>query len=127
MMMINTLLAPELKDLLKKEDYVTLNDFCSSLDPSTVAEFLEALSLDELLKVLLIIEPQRRLELLEHFGQEIQKRLFISLNSPLPSAIISNMSANRRIEILSRLLTERQVVPYSDFIPLARQDSHSLH
>ena len=106
--MINTLLAPELKDLIVKKDYETLKDFCSSIDPDIVAEFLAALSLDELLNVLVIVEPQRRVRLLEHFGMDIQKGLFISLKSPLPSTIISNMPASRRIDILKRLIAERQ-------------------
>ena len=108
--MINTLLTPELRNLLKKEDYDTLRDFCSSLNPGTVAEFLGALSVDELLKSLIIIEPHLRAEILRHLDQDIQVGLAVSLKSQALGELVNNMDANKRIGLLKRLLEERQEI-----------------
>jgi len=70
--MINTLLAPEIRELLEKKDYDSLRDFCSSVDPGTIAEFLGALSPAELSKALMIIEPRLRTEIFGNLDQDIQ-------------------------------------------------------
>jgi Mg/Co/Ni transporter MgtE len=124
--MINTLLTPELRDLLKKEDYDTLRDFCSSLNPGTVAEFLGALSADELLKTLIIIEPHLRAELLRHLDQDIQIGLAVSLKSQALAELVTNMDANKRIGLLKRLLEERQEILLPALSRFEREDFHKL-
>lgn len=73
--MTNTLLTPELRELLENKDYDSLRNFCSSVDPETVAEFLGALSPDELSKTLMIIEPHLRTEIYGHLDRNIQAGL----------------------------------------------------
>ena len=73
--MINPLLAPELRELLEKEDYDSLRDFCSSVEPGMVAEFLGALSPGELWKTLMVIGPQLRAAILAHLDQHTRAGL----------------------------------------------------
>jgi Mg/Co/Ni transporter MgtE len=68
--MINTLLLPEIRELLEHQEYDILTDFCSSLDSATVAEFLRALSPNELFKALSILDPHRRSQISGHLRQD---------------------------------------------------------
>jgi Mg/Co/Ni transporter MgtE len=74
--MINPLLAPELRELLEKEDYDSLRNFCSSVEPGMVAEFLGALSPGELWKTLMVIEPHLRVEILGHLDRDIREGMY---------------------------------------------------
>ena len=73
--MINPLLEPELRELLEKEDYDSLQNFCSSVEPGMVAEFLGALSPDELWKILMVIGPQLRVAILDHLDRHTRAGL----------------------------------------------------
>lgn len=80
--MLSALLLPELRELLERKAYDILIDFCISVGPGTAAEFLEALSLDELMKILTILQPHLRAEILRHLNQEIRVGLFARLKEP---------------------------------------------
>ena len=73
--MINPLLAPELRELLEKEDYDSLRNFCSSVEPGMVADFLGALSPHELWKTLMVIGPQLRVAIVDHMDRHIRAGL----------------------------------------------------
>ena len=65
--MKNPLLAPELREFIEKNDDKALQAFCASLHPASVAEFLGALSSQEVWLVLTLLEPRLRAEILAHW------------------------------------------------------------
>ena len=50
--MKNPLVAPELRELLSRKDTKSLRDFCASSQPEIVADFLSALSSNEVWNIL---------------------------------------------------------------------------
>jgi len=55
--MVNPLLAPELRELLADKNYKALCDFCESFHPAQIAEFLSALTPQEIWEILQSAHP----------------------------------------------------------------------
>ena len=106
--MKNPLLVPELRDLLVRKDIQGLRDFCISAHPGTVAEFLGALSLDEIWFVLTILEPRLRAEIFGNLDQEIQVGLADSLKRQELAEVVTHMSGDERVDLLKRLPEDKQ-------------------
>ena len=98
--MINTLLTPELRELIEKKDYDSLRDFCSSTDPCTVAEFIGALTPDDLMKILLIIDSTSRSEIIECLDQDIRTGLASFLKGETGSGYGTHAGASERFGLL---------------------------
>ena len=58
--MINTLLLPELREMLAAEDRAGLEDFCAAMHPARAAEFMQGLTPAETWAVLQAAEAAER-------------------------------------------------------------------
>ena len=55
--MINTLLLPELREMLATNDVAGLVEFCDAMHPARAAEFMEGLTPEETWRVLQAADP----------------------------------------------------------------------
>jgi len=105
--MVNTLLLPELREMLHANNGPELAEFCSALNAARTAEFMEGLDDTEAWQVLQHASPARRAEIFEHFSEERQLAL-LRHNDPAEIAeLVEEMAADDRVDLLQELDDER--------------------
>jgi magnesium transporter len=124
--MKNPILAPELRELIEKNDNKALQSFCASVHPASVAEFLGALSGPEIWRVLTPLEPRLRAEIFGSLDQEIQVELAESLKRQDLAQIVTHMSADERVDLLKRLPEDKQETLMPVLAQVEREDIRRL-
>ena len=98
--MINTLLLPELREMLATNDVAGLADFCAAMHPARAAEFMEGLTPAETWAVLLAAEPDERVEIFEYLDEERQVEILETADPTGTSQVIANMAPDDRVDLL---------------------------
>jgi magnesium transporter len=124
--MKNPILAPELRELIEKNDNKALQSFCASVHPASVAEFLGALSGPEIWRVLTPLEPRLRAEIFGSLDQEIQVELAEFLKRQDLAQIVTHMSADERVDLLKRLPEDKQETLMPVLAQVEREDIRRL-
>jgi magnesium transporter len=122
----NPILAPELREIIEKKDDKALQRFCASLHPTSVAEFLGALSSGEIWHVLNLLEPRLRAEIFGALDEDIQVELAESLKRHDLAQIVDNMSADERVDLLKRLPEDKQETLMPVLAQVEREDIRRL-
>ncbi len=105
--MVNTLLLPELREMLAEGNSAELEEFCSAMNASRTAEFMEGLSDDEAWTVLSFAEPPRRAEIFSHFDQDRQLQILASHDSREIAELVVELPADDRVDLLQELPNRR--------------------
>jgi magnesium transporter len=124
--MKNPLLAPELREIIEKNDHDALQAFCASMHPASVAEFLGALSGSEIWHVLTLLEPRLRAEIFGTLDEDIQVELAESLKRQDLAQIVTHMSADERVDLLKRLPEDKQETIMPVLAQVEREDIRRL-
>ncbi|MBW2355082.1 MAG: magnesium transporter, partial [Deltaproteobacteria bacterium] len=124
--MKNPFLAPELREIVEKNDDNALQAFCASLHPASVADFLGALSSQEIWHVLVLLEPRLRAEIFGALDQDLQGELIESLNRQDLAQIVNHMSADERVDLLKRMPDDRQETLMPVLAQAEREDIRRL-
>lgn len=124
--MRNPLLAPELRELIEKNDDKALQAFCDSLHPATVAEFLGSLTAHEIWHILIRLEPRLRAEIFGDLDQDLQVEMAESLKRQDLAQIVNCMSADERVDLLKRLPEDRQEALFPVLAQAEREDIRRL-
>ncbi len=98
--MINTLLLPELREMLASGDRAGLEDFCAAMHPARAAEFMEGLSPAETWAVLQAARPPERVEIFEYLDEERQVEILETAAPEETSQVIANMAPDDRVDLL---------------------------
>jgi magnesium transporter len=101
--MINTLLLPELREMLAAEDAAGLEEFCAAMHPARAAEFMEGLSADEMWRVLQCADSERRAAIFEFIDQDKQVEILETADRGETSALISEMAPDDRVDLLKQV------------------------
>ena len=101
--MFETLLLPEIRELLESNDIAGMSEFCQALHPAVVAEVLTGLDSGEAWKVLSSCELSKRVEIFEFLTLPQQEELAKVLDREKLSLLISEMSPDDRVDLLSRM------------------------
>ena len=101
--MINTLLLPELREMLASEDAAGLQEFCAAVHPVRAAEFMEGLTADETWRVLLTADAARRVEIFEYLDQSRQLEILETGDPKETSELIAAMAPDDRVDLLKSL------------------------
>jgi len=99
--MVNTLLLPEIREMLAENNELELHEFCSALHPSRTAEFMEGLTVDEKWRVLAHAEPGMKVEIFSYFSHERQIELFETQDRGEVAALIAEIPSDDRVDILA--------------------------
>ena len=105
-MYFDSLLLPDLKEMLADNDPVGLAEFCDALHPAVTAEVLEGLSNEDIWRVLGNCSLQRQVEIFEFIGLQRQAELVASVDRERLSNLLQEMSADNRVDLLERLEPE---------------------
>ena len=101
--MFNSLLLPDLRQMLDEGDAAGLREFCEILHPAGVAEVLQDLSSADVWKVLSHCGLVRQVEIFEHLSLTRQVELVDLIGRDRLSKIIEEMSPDDRADLLNRL------------------------
>ena len=95
--MINTLLLPELREMLAAEDRAGLEDFCAAMHPARAAEFMQGLTPAETWAVL---QAAERVEIFEYLDQARQVEILETAAPEETSQVIADMAPDDRVDLL---------------------------
>ncbi|GIW93530.1 MAG: magnesium transporter MgtE [Pirellulaceae bacterium] len=101
--MINTLLLPELRELLENPDDPDLLEALTEMHPANLAEFSEGLSAEETWKLLELLPVQRRAEVFAFYPHHKQVELASGAGRERLSQLLEAMSHDDRVDLLKRL------------------------
>lgn len=124
--MVNTLLLPELREMLAEGNVAELGEFCTALNAGRTAEFMEGLGDDEAWQVLRHAEVARRAEIFSHFPYERQVSLLGRQDAQEIAELLEEMASDDRVDLLQDLADERvdEILP---LLPVAdRRDIQRL-
>jgi magnesium transporter len=124
--MVNTLLLPELREMLADGNAAELEEFCAAMNAGRTAEFMEGLTDDEAWLVLQHAAPPRRAEIFGHFGYERQVSLLSEHDPSEIAELVEEMAADDRVDLLQELSDERvdEILPLLP--PADRRDIQRL-
>lgn len=122
----NTLLLPELREMLAENNVDEMKEFCSALHPASTADFLVGLKPSEIWAILRNIDPATRADIFSFFDEDIQVRIFESAPRGEIAEFIEYLPSDDRVDILDEV--EDKVV--DELMPLItaedRQDIKQL-
>lgn len=104
--MINTLLLPELREMLAENDSAGLADFCEAMHPARAAEFMEGLNAEETWGVLKEADPERRVAIFGYLDEERQVQILESVDPAETSQLIAIMAPDDRVDLLKQVEDE---------------------
>ena len=105
--MVNTLLLPELREMLADGNVAELEEFCTALNASRTAEFMEGLSEDDAWTVLLHAQPARRAELFGHFDHDRQVSILANHDAAQVAELVVELAADDRVDLFRQLPNAR--------------------
>lgn len=98
-----SLLFPDLKEMLIENDHQGYREFCEALYPGVVAEVLTGLSSEEVWQVLEHCPIETQATIFEFFPLALQEELAELASPSQLSPLIEAMSADDRVDLLERL------------------------
>lgn len=102
-----TLILPDVQQMLLEEDNEGLKAFCGVVHSVVVAEILEELEDDQIWKVLDNADIALRVEIFEHLSLRRQELLAEAIELPKLAELLNHMSSDDRVDLLSRLSSDR--------------------
>lgn len=124
--MINPLLVPELRELIRQKKHEDLAAFCASVHPADVAEFLSALEPAELWEILAPLPPALRGEIFSHLDEAVQISVVETLRRDQLGQLLSDMPPDDRVDLLKRLPEEKREAIIPALAQAEREDLRRL-
>ncbi len=124
-MVVNTLLLPELREMLAENDALGLREFCTAIHPAQAAEFMEGLEPEEAWRVLLHADSPVREQIFSYFDTAKQQAILAAIPPEEAAKLIANLAPDERVDLLKSIdpdlasaLLER--VPAEDRVDILR-------
>jgi len=111
--MVNTLLLPEIREMLADGNSGELHEFCHALNPGRTAEFMEGLSDDEAWRVLQHADADRRAEVFGHLEEARQLAMLENQEPAEVAELVEELAADDRVALLRDVSRARvaQILP----------------
>ena len=101
--MINTLLLPELREMLASNNDKELSEFCVALHASRTAEFMAGLSTQEIWQVFQHTDPDNRSEILSYFERQKQVEIVSELEDSEAAGLVELLPPDERVDLLQEV------------------------
>ena len=101
--MVDTLLLPELREMLASENQAELEEFCVALNAGRTAEFMEGLRDDEVWRVLQYAPPERRAEIFGYFPESRQLAMLHEEEPTQVAELVEEIPADDRVDLIQGL------------------------
>jgi magnesium transporter len=100
--MPNTLLLPELREMLAESNTVELQEFCK-LHPRSAADFMEGLTADEAWRVLQHADPDRRVQIFSYFEPEKQDEIIRIADRAEVASLLKYLPNDECVDLFNRI------------------------
>jgi magnesium transporter len=124
---VNTLLLPELREMLANQDHDELVQFCTALNPARTAEFMEGLTPGECWQVLQHVDATRGAEVFLYFEHERQLEIVRSQDAKTVADLIAQLPADDRVDLLQEVEEERAAELMSLLPTMERREVQRLN
>lgn len=124
--MKNLLLYPEIKELIKSEDWNTFREICDELHPAEIAELISAIEPEEVWKFLESIDLTRRTEIFIHLDLELQTEIAEILDRRKLAELLTEMPADDRVDLFKKFPDEKQELILPALAQAEREDIRRL-
>ncbi len=124
--MKNPLLAPELRELIARNDVTTIQDFCRFMHPKAVADFLASLKPKEIWHILKALEPALRAEIFSNIDEDVQLEIAETLSRDELAQLISDMPPDDRVDLFKKFPPEKQDLILPALAKAEREDIRKL-
>jgi len=124
--MINPLLAPELRELINEKKYEDLAQFCATVHPALVAEFISALKPEEIWEILNHLPASMRGEIFSHLDEEVQMAMVDRLKRDDLGRLLSDMPPDDRVDLLKHFPEEKREAIIPAMAQAEREDLRRL-
>tara|TARA_A100001391_G_scaffold31022_2_gene16612 strand:+ start:2410 stop:3759 length:1350 start_codon:yes stop_codon:yes gene_type:complete len=104
--LVNTLLLPELREMLALSQDLELREFCTALNAGRTAEFMEGLDDADVWRVLQFAEPERRAEIFGYFDEDRQLAMLADEPAAETARLIEEIPADDRVDLIQGLPTQ---------------------
>lgn len=124
--MKQTLLVPELRELLEANDLETLRRFCTDHHPATVAELISGLEASEIWQILHLLNVKDRAEVFSNFDLDHQVELATGENRREMAKLLEEMDPDERADLVRRLdeIVREELLPL--VVKAEREDIRKL-
>lgn len=122
----NTLMVPELREMLALDARAQIQAFCSDLHPASVAEFLEPLEIAEQWQLLLYVDGDLRSDIFRYFEAEHQLAIAAAIDDCELTALLEEMAPDERTDLFQGLDEKRQELLYPSIARAERLDIKKL-
>lgn len=99
--MINTLFLPELREMLRSENYQELKEFCEAIHPAATADFMSGLTADEAWQVLQQADLETRAEIFHYFERDRQFEILANQDRDKVVELLGEMASDDRVDLLN--------------------------
>ncbi|MEO0293564.1 MAG: magnesium transporter [candidate division WOR-3 bacterium] len=103
---ISILLKPEIKDLIKEEDWNTLKEVLPEWEPVDIAELIRELEDKERLILFRLLPPKLQSEVFAEFDSKMQKYILKNLTNEYIKSIITGLDPDDRTRLFEELPPE---------------------
>jgi magnesium transporter len=101
--MINSLLLPELRELLAAGDQTALAELLTELHPASIADFSEGLDTGEIWRLLDCAPVDRQAEIFAFYSPHLQDELASGIGRQRMGRLLEAMPHDDRVDLLKRL------------------------
>lgn len=124
--MKNLLLYPEIKELIKSEDWNTFKEICDELHPAEIAELISAVEPQEAWKFLESLDLTRRTEIFIHLDLDLQTEIAEILDRKKLAELLTEMPADDRVDLFKKFPDEKQELILPALAQAEREDIRRL-
>ncbi|MFH1076706.1 MAG: magnesium transporter [Pseudomonadota bacterium] len=124
--MKNPLLVPELREYIANNNIKELKTFCESGSPPVIADFLSALTPNEVWEALRYVSPIVRAEIFSYLDEYVQVEMADTLKREDLARILSDMSSDDRVDLLKRMPEDRREYIIPAMAQAEREDIRRL-
>jgi magnesium transporter len=126
---MNVLLLPELREMLATNDQEELRQFCTALNPTRTAEFMEGLTNDEVWAALQATSVSRRAEIFQYFEHDRQIDMLSHQEPSQAAELIAELYSDDRVDLLQEMEPDRvqqllELLPRSDRSDIQRLQAY---
>ncbi len=124
--MKNLLIYPELKELIKAEDWNTFKEICEELHPAEIAELISVVEPQEVWKFLENLDLARRTEIFIHLDLDLQTEIAEILDRKKLAELLTEMPADDRVDLFKKFPEEKQELILPALAQAEREDIRRL-
>jgi magnesium transporter len=119
-------LYPEIKELIKSEDWNTFREICDELHPAEIAELISIVEPEEVWIFLESLDLSKRTEIFIHLDLDLQTEIAEIIDRKKLVELLTEMPADDRVDLFKKFPVEKQELILPALAQAEREDIRKL-